>query len=110
MSIESFPEIENFQKLPHQVIVKGGSWEKSESKGSEMRGLVINNSGHPICDIRVNLVLFDEKKIPVLNTSTSADPEMLPQGGMATFNFKIENSPQTISENHLYANWKFDDR
>ncbi len=110
MGIEAFPEIENFQKLPRQVIVKGGSSTFSQERGAELRGIVINNIGHPIRGISVHVVIFNENKIPVLSTSTTADPETLPQGGIASFTFQIKTLDQEIQDYHLYTNWKFDDR
>ena len=58
MGLETFPEIESFQKLPRQVIVKGGSASFSARDGAELRGIVINNSGSSIRDVRVSLVVF----------------------------------------------------
>ena len=110
MGIETFPEIENFQKLPHQVIVKGGSWSFSEQNGAELRGIVINNIGHSIRDIRVNLVLFNEKKIPLLNTSAATLPDTLPQGGIANFIFQLKDYRDPVADYHLYSHWKFDER
>jgi hypothetical protein len=110
MGIEAFPEIESFQKLPRQVIVKGGSSSFSEGSGAELRGIVINNIGHSIQDIRANIVIFDEKKIPVLNSSTAVNPSRLPQGGIGTFVFQIKDYPQQISDYYLYSGWRFDDR
>ena len=110
MGIEAFPEIESFQKLPRQVIVKGGSSTFDERAGAELRGIVINNSGHPIQDISVHAVIFDHKKIPVLSTNTIPEPNVLAQGGIASFTFQLKNYPEKIMDYHLYANWKFDDR
>lgn len=110
MGIETFPEIESFQKLPRQVIVKGGSSNFNERDGAWLRGIVINNIGHTIRDIRVNVVIFDKKKLPLLNVSTAADPEALPQGGIGSFTFQVENYPEPITDYYLYSTWKFDDR
>ncbi len=110
MGLETFPEIESFQKLPHQVIVKGGSSRFSEREGAELGGIVINNVGNPICDLRVNLVIFDEHKIPQLNTSALANPNTLEQGGIANFNFRLKDYPKRIDDYYLYASWRFDDR
>lgn len=109
MGIEAFPEIENFQKLPHQVIVKGGTWSFSEREGAELRGIVINNIGHPIREIKLNLVVLDRNKIPLFNVSAAAIPESLPQGGMSTFIFQLKDYHQKINDYHLYTNWRFDD-
>jgi hypothetical protein len=110
MGIEAFPEIESFQKLPRQVIVKGGSSTFDEKVGAELRGIVINNIGHSICDLRVNVVILDQSGIPVMSTSTEPEPNTLPQGGIGSFTFRVESYPQKISNYHVYANWKFDDR
>ncbi len=110
MDIEAFPEIENFQKLPRRVIVKGGGFTPAGSSTSELRGLVINNIGHPIRDIVVNLVIFDDKKIPQLSTSTPASPERLDQGGLAGFVFRVEDLPGPINDYHLYTGWRFEER
>ena len=110
MGLETFPEIENFQKLPRQVIVKGGSSSFSQQEGATLAGIVINNIGHTIRDIRVNVVIFDKNRLPALNTSVPADPETLPQGGIGAFTFQLKNYPEEILDYHLYASWKFDDR
>lgn len=110
MGIETFPEIESFQKLPRQVIVKGGSSTFDETAGAALSGIVINNIGHAIKDIRVHVVIFNERKIPILNAGTVPDPEALPQGGIASFNFKIQDHPEKIIDYYLYVNWRFDDR
>jgi len=110
MSLETFPEIESFQKLPHQVIVKGGQWSMSEREGAELRGIVINNIGNPICELKVHLVIFNENKIPVLNVSSFAVPESAPQGGIATFLFQIKDCPEKVFDYHLYTSWRFNDR
>jgi len=109
MGIEAFPDIENFQKLPHQVIVKGGSSNFSASDGAELRGIVINNIGNTVRDIKINLVVFNDQKIPLLNTSVKSDPEVLPQGTIGTFIFKIKEHAEEITDYHLYADWRFDD-
>jgi len=109
MGLETFPEIENFQKLPHQVIVKGGGSSFNAAEGAELRGIVINNIGNPIRDVKVNVVIFDEHKIPILNTSVVSNPNILPQGAIATFVFQLKDFPGVISDYYLYANWRFDD-
>ncbi len=109
MDIEAFPEIENFQKLPRQVIVKAGSTSFEASKGAVLRGIVINNSGHPIREVRVNVVILNERGMPVLNTSLSSDPDALPQGGIANFRFEFKEYPKAIIDYHLYTQWRFDD-
>lgn len=109
MGIEAFPEIESFQKLPRQVIVKGGTSTFDRKSGATLRGIVINNTGHAIRGLRVNVVVFDKKKIPILNAGTAADPETLPQGGVANFLFEFKDHPAEILDYHLYTNWKFCD-
>jgi hypothetical protein len=109
MGIEAFPEIESFQKLPRQVIVKGGASSFDHAEGAGLRGIVINNIGHSIRDIRVSVVIFDKNKLPVLSTSTATDPALLPQGGIANFTFKIEEYPERILDYHLYTHWKFNE-
>ena len=110
MGLETFPEIESFQKLPHQVIVKGGQWSINEQEGAQLRGIVINNIGHTVRNLRVSLVLFNEKKLPILSTSTSANPDLLPQGGMATFLFQLKDQTERILDYHIFTHWVFDDR
>ena len=110
MGLEAFPEIENFQKLPRQVIVKGGNSTFSEKEGAELRGIVINNIGQPIRELRVHAVILDENKIPVLSTSADPVPCDLPQGGIGSFTIQFKEYPQRIAHYYLYANWKFDDR
>ena len=109
MGIEQFPEIETFQKLPRKVIVKGGS-SGFDSKGRpELRGIVINNAGHPIRDAKVSLIIFNEHEIPILNKSAIPDPNALPQGGIASFTFTLDDYDQEIKNYYLYAHWKYDD-
>lgn len=110
MDIEAFPAIENFQKLPKQVIVKGAPVTLKESSEPELRGIVINNIGHTIKNVRAHVILFDAKKIPLQSTSMSADPGTLPQGGIANFVIRLKVSEQEMSNYHLYATWKFDEQ
>ena len=78
MSIDQFPEIETCQKLPRKVIVKGGNSGFNAKGQPELRGIVINNAGHSIRDIKVFLVLFNVRVqwknnthlVPVDNTET----------------------------------------
>jgi hypothetical protein len=109
MGIEQFPEIETFQKLPRKVIVKGGSSAFDSSGRPELRGIMINNSGHPIRAAKVFLVLFNEEEIPIFNKSIAPDPEILPQGAIASFTFTLDDYDQEIKNYYLYANWKYDD-
>ena len=109
MGIERFPEIESFQKLPHRVIVKGGSSRFDPNEGAELRGIVINNIGHPIREVSVNLVIFDENETPLLNVSAEPDPPQLPQGGIGSFIFQLKDFRQEIKKYYLYSSWKYDD-
>lgn len=109
MGIQEFPEIETFQKLPRKVIVKGGSSGFDAHGKPELRGIVINNSGHPIKNIRVSLIIFNEQEIPVRNASTVPDPAELSQGGIASFVFTLPDYDKEISNYYLYSNWKYDD-
>ena len=79
MGIESFPEIENFQKLPREVIIKGASTKFGREHGAELRGIVINNIGQPIRNIRAQLVVFGKIKCR-FSDQFAADPDKLPQG------------------------------
>ena len=109
MGLEAFPEIESFQKLPRQVIVKGGSSTFHEKEGAKLLGIVINNIGHPIRDLSVQVVILDENKIPVLSSMTVPAPQSLPQGGISSFTFQTPDYRQRITDYHVYANWRFDD-
>ena len=110
MGIESFPEIENFQKLPREVIIKGAATRFNAKEGAELRGIVINNVGQPIKNVRAQLVVFGkDKKVPVLGISAAADPEKLPQGGIANFHFQLKGFKQEIKNYHLHATWVFDE-
>ena len=109
MSIQEFPEIETFQKLPRRVIVKGGSSAFSAEGKPELRGIVINNVGHLIKNVRVSLIVFNENEMPVLNASTIPDPGELPQGGIASFIFTLDEYDKEIANYYLYASWKYDD-
>ncbi|MFA6599521.1 MAG: hypothetical protein WC352_03145 [Candidatus Omnitrophota bacterium] len=110
MGIESFPEIESFHKLPRQVIVKGASSTYDQEKGALLHGIVINNIGHAISQIRVNVVIFDTNKMPVLNTSTVPQPDTLPQGKIGAFSFQFKEYPEEITDYHLFTSWKFVDK
>lgn len=109
MGIESFPEIENFQKLPREVIIKGASTHFNEAEGASLRGIVINNIGHPIKNIRAQLVIFDKNQVPVLGTSVPTEPDQLPQGGIANFQFQLKEHKTEIKKYFLHANWSFDE-
>ncbi len=109
MSIQEFPEIETFQKLPHRVIVKGGASGLNAQGKAELRGIVINNEGHLIKNLRVSLIIFNAKEIPVVNASCVPNPDTLPQGGIASFIFTLDDYRQEITNYYLYANWKYDD-
>ncbi len=110
MGIEQFPEIESFQKLPRRVIVKGASSRYDSKEGTELRGIVINNLGHTIRDVSVNLVVFDEKETPQFSTSTTPEPSILHQGSIGSFVFRITDHPAEIKNYYLYTSWKYDDR
>ncbi|OGW79930.1 MAG: hypothetical protein A2Z83_03535 [Omnitrophica bacterium GWA2_52_8] len=109
MDFESFPDIENFQKLPHQVLIKGGVPSYESGKGAELRGIVINNIGNQIGQLRVHLVLFDENRIPVFSTSAVPEPSVLPQGGIGAFMFELKDYPKAIEDHYLYTSWRFQD-
>ena len=70
---------------------------------------MINNAGHLIKNLRVSLIIFDAKEIPVVNASVAPDKEELPQGGIASFVFTLDNYHQEIANYYLYTNWKYDD-
>ncbi|MSR78230.1 MAG: hypothetical protein EXS63_08430 [Candidatus Omnitrophica bacterium] len=109
MDVDAFPEIQNFQHLPRSVIVKGGGTSFDAANGAELSGIVINNIGQAIRNIRVHVVIFDERKIPLLNTSVPAEPEMMPQGGVASFRFQFKELFHEIKDYHLFTNWSFDE-
>ena len=109
MGIQEFPEIETFQKLPRKVIVKGGSSGFNPEGKPELRGIVINNVGHTIKDVRVSLIIFNEHEIPILNASAVPEPSSLPQGVIASFIFTLADYDKEISNYYLYVNWKYDD-
>jgi hypothetical protein len=109
MALENFPEIEAFQKLPKRVIVKGGLSAVREDGHAELSGIVINNAGQPIKSLKVFLILFDERGIPILNSSVGADPAKLSQGGVASFKFSVNGYGEKINNHYLYPNWQYDD-
>ena len=109
MDIETFPEIEDFQHLPRQVIVKGGAADFSDAAGASLQGIVINNIGNPIRNVRVHVVVFNEKKIPIRSTSTSVKPEIIPQGGIGNFSFQLKDFNEQIKDYYLYTDWNFHD-
>jgi hypothetical protein len=109
MDVEAFPEIEDFQHLPRSVIVKGGKTSFRPEDGAELRGIVINNIGQAIRNIRVQVVIFDDRKIPMLNTSVAPEPDMAPQGGISSFVFKLKEYPYEIKDYHLFTHWSFDE-
>jgi hypothetical protein len=110
MGLEQFPEIESFQKLPHRVIVKGGASRFDPKEGAELRGIVINNIGQTIREVSVNLVVFDERETPLFNTSTAPEPDVLPQGAIGSFVFRLKDHPAEIKKYYLYSSWKYLDR
>ena len=110
MGLETFPEIESFNKLPRQVIVKAGSSTYDDREGAKLRGIVINNTGHAIRDIWVRAVVLDDQSIPVISTGVCPDPGLLHQGGIASFTVQVEDYKKKIANCHLTVNWKFDER
>lgn len=109
MSLQEFPEIETFQKLPKRLIVKGGASGMNIAGKPELRGIVINNTGHAIKAIRISLIIFNENEIPVLNASVAPDPSALAQGQMSSFIFTLDDYDKPIANYYLYSNWKYDD-
>lgn len=109
MSIEEFPEMEAFNKLPRRVIVKGGISTVGQQGNAELSGIVINNLGTPIKDLRVNLIIFDSREIPVHNATAAPDPAHLPQGGIASFKFSVDDHSEKITNFYLYPTWQYDD-
>jgi len=108
MQLNSFPEIEDFRKLPREVVVKGAISESDPKKGVEIRGIVINNIGQPIKNIRVQVVVFDEYHLPQMSMSLSPTPSKLQQGGIANFIFVFEGLEKPVKDFYLHANWGFD--
>ena len=109
MGIEEFPTIENFQRLPKRLIVKGGDSLLTQSRDAVLSGLVINNLGQTVREVVVHLVVFNDKEIPEVNLSVKPDPDRLTQGTMASFSFLIEKFGKPVKNFYLYANWKYDD-
>lgn len=109
VDIQEFPEIEAFHKLPRRVIVKGGSSGLDASGKAKLGGIVINNTGHPIKDLKVCLIIFNEHEIPLLNASVVPDLSELPQGSIGSFVFTLDNYRKEIGNHYLYAIWKYDD-
>ncbi len=109
MSIEEFPEIEAFQKLPRRVIVKGSISTVNKDGHAELSGIVINNLGQPVKGLRVNLIVFDSREMPVLNASSAPDPPRLPQGGISSFKIVAEGYKDKITNYYLYPSWQYDD-
>ncbi len=109
MRLNSFPEIEDFHKLPHEVVVKGAISESDLKKGVEIRGIVINNIGQAIKNIRVQVVVFDEYHLPQMSTGLFPTPPKLQQGGIANFIFLLEGLEKPVKDFYLHANWGFDD-
>jgi hypothetical protein len=108
MRLNSFPEIEDFRKLPREVVVKGAISETDIAKGVEIRGIVINNIGQPIKNIRVQAVVFDEYHLPQMSTSLAPSPPKLQQGGIANFIFTLHELEKPVKDFYLHANWGFD--
>jgi len=108
MRLNSFPEIEDFRKLPREVVVKGAISEANLEKGVEIRGIVINNLGQAIKNIRVQVVVFDEYHLPQMSTGISPSPSKLQQGGIANFIFTFQGLEKPVKDFYLHANWGFD--
>ena len=108
MRLNSFPEIEDFRKLPREVVVNGAISEPDPKKGVEIRGIVINNIWQPIKNIRIQVVVFDEYHLPQMSTSLSPAPSKLQQGGIANFIFTFEGLEKPVKDFYLHANWGFD--
>ncbi|MBI4431729.1 MAG: hypothetical protein HY587_08485 [Candidatus Omnitrophica bacterium] len=109
-NFDHFPTIEAFQKLPRQVIVKGGKTSVSENGASELSGIVINNLTQPIRNVRVNLILFDENQMPLRNITAAPHPNRLAQGTIGSFTVKAESSEKEIDNYYLYATWEYEDK
>lgn len=109
MSIEEFPEIEAFQKLPRRVIVKGSISTVNKDGHAELSGIVINNLGQPVKSLKVNLIIFDSREMPVHNASTIPDPPRLSQGGISSFKIVAEGHKDKITNYYLYPSWQYDD-
>ena len=109
-NFEHFPTIEAFQNLPRQVIVKGGKTDVVSDDTAELSGIVINNLSQPIRDIRVNLILFDEDEMPIMNLTAASNPDRLDQGTIASFTVKVRERGKPIDNHYLYATWQYDDR
>lgn len=109
MGIEEFPDIEDFHKLPRRVIVKGGMPDLSKTGSAEMSGIVINNTGQPIKNLQVNLVLFDRNSIPLVSTSTAPETTRLSQGGIASFRVTLSGIKKPVENYYLYSSWNYDD-
>jgi len=109
MDLDSFPDIENFQKLPREVIVKGAATDFDPEKGAAVQGIVINNVGHPVANVSLQLVVFDEDKLPIFSATTKPDPDKLQQGGLANFRFQLSDFKEEVKDYYLHANWRFDE-
>lgn len=109
MSIEEFPSIETFQRLPKKLIVKGGNSVVAKNGDAELTGIVINNLGQSVRDLVVHLVVFDSNEIPVMNACARPDPDHLAQGNMASFKFVLEKFGMSVKNFYLYAQWKYND-
>lgn len=109
MDVDAFPDIENFHHLPRSVIVKGAKASFDPAEGAQLRGIVINNIGQAIQNLRVHVVLFDDRKIPLLNTSVAPESSKIPQGGVSPFHFQLKDFPHEIKDYHLFTNWSFDE-
>lgn len=110
MNVEDFPPIETFKKLPKRVVVKGGAAGLNAQNHPQLSGIVINNSGQTVVNIKVHLVTFDDRNIPLESATTVPDPDVLPQGQIGSFLFTLPNHKGKISNSYLYATWAYDDK
>ncbi|HNV86859.1 MAG TPA: hypothetical protein PKL97_07875 [Candidatus Omnitrophota bacterium] len=109
MSIEEFPEIEDFHRLPRRVIVKGGVSRVNANGDAELSGIVLNNLGQPIKGLKVNLVVFDDREMPILNALTDPEPARLAQGGISSFKIVLPGHKEQVTNCYLYPTWQYDD-
>lgn len=110
MNVEDFPSIETFKKLPKRVVVKGGMVSAGADDRPQLTGIVINNSGQTVKGLKVHLIIFDGRNIPIQTASTVSEPDTLPQGQIGSFLFKLAEHTGKIANSHLYATWSYDDK
>ena len=110
MDVEDFPPIETFKKLPKRVVVKGGVASFNAQNQPQLSGIVINNSGQTVMNLKVHLILFDHRNIPIENATEVPEPGTLLQGQIASFLFTLPNFKGKITNSYLYATWVYDDK